>query len=109
MADEDCQDETNLEQLKPHYKSINIKLVKCGGLTPAMQLISEAKKLDFKIMIGCMTESSCALMAAAQIAPLCDWADLDGAWLIQNNPFQTPLLQQGKIQLSNAAGLGLSN
>ena len=78
-------------------------------MNEAEKMIEEARKRNLKIMIGCMTESSCALMAAAQIAPLCDWADLDGAWLIQNNPFQTPLLQQGKIQLSNAAGLGLSN
>lgn len=57
MADEDCQDITFLEKLKPYYSSINIKLMKCGGLTPALEMITEAKKLGYKIMLGCMTEN----------------------------------------------------
>lgn len=58
MADEDCQDITYLEKLKENYSSINVKLMKCGGITLALELISEAKRLNYKVMIGCMTESS---------------------------------------------------
>lgn len=66
-----------------------------------------ARAKGLRVMIGCMTETSCAISAAAQIAPLCDFADLDGCWLIRNNPFEMPELAQGIIQLNNAPGLGL--
>ena len=85
MADEDCQDITFLEKLKPYYSSINIKLMKCGGLTPALEMITEAKKLGYKIMLGCMTESSIGISAGCAIAGLLDFADLDGANLISND------------------------
>lgn len=108
MADEDCQDETSLELLKPHYKSINIKLVKCGGLTPALLLIQKARQLNYKIMIGCMTESSIGISAGAVLAPLCDYADLDGANLIANDLAKGTTIVNGKIQLSEKPGLGIS-
>jgi len=108
MADEDCQDETSLELLKPHYKSINIKLVKCGGLTPALQLIQKARQLNYKIMIGCMTESTIGISAGAVLAPLCDYADLDGANLIANDLAKGTTIVHGKIQLSEKPGLGIS-
>ncbi len=107
IADESFQQNIDFQRVTGAFHGVNIKLMKSTGLNEAEKLIEEARKRNLKIMIGCMTESSCAVMAAAQIAPLCDWADLDGPWLIQNNPFQTPLLQQGKIQLSNASGLGI--
>lgn len=108
MADEDCQDATSLEKLKPHYKSINIKLVKCGGLTPALQMIEKARILDYKIMIGCMTESTIGISADAVLAPLCDYADLDGANLIANDMATGTKINNGKIQLSEKPGLGIS-
>lgn len=108
MADEDCQDETSLELLKPHYKSINIKLVKCGGLTPALKLIQKARQLNYKIMIGCMTESTIGISAGAVLAPLCDYADLDGANLISNDLAKGTTIINGKIQLSEKPGLGIS-
>ena len=107
MADEDCQDETSLESLQSHYKSINIKLVKCGGLTPALQLIKKARELDFKIMIGCMTESSVGISAGAALASLVDFADLDGANLISNDIANGSKIVNGKIQLSEKPGLGI--
>ena len=107
MADEDCQDETSLESLQTHYKSINIKLVKCGGLTPALQLIKKARELNFKIMIGCMTESSVGISAGAALAPLVDFADLDGANLISNDIANGSKIVNGKIQLSEKPGLGI--
>lgn len=108
MADEDCQDITYLEKLHDHYSSINIKLMKCGGLTPALELISEAKKFGYKIMIGCMTESSVGISAGIAIAGLCDFADLDGANLISNDFAKGSYVDNGKLILSNEPGLGIS-
>lgn len=107
MADEDIQGIENLQLLKIHYKSINIKLVKCGGLTPALQLINTAKKLNFKIMIGCMTESTIGISAASVLAPLCNYADLDGANLIANDCANGTKILNGKIEFSNQPGLGI--
>ncbi|MGG7036804.1 MAG: enolase C-terminal domain-like protein [Flavobacterium sp.] len=109
MADEDCQDMSDLQLLQPHYRSINIKLVKCGGLTPALQMISEARKLGFKIMIGCMTESTIGISAGAVLAPLCDFADLDGANLIVNDIADGSWVEEGKIHLSEDYGLGIKS
>lgn len=107
MADEDCQSISNLEGLQKHYRSINIKLVKCGGLTPALEMIQLARNLGFKIMIGCMTESTVGISAGAVIAPLCDFADLDGANLIANDLAKGSNVVNGKIQLSEKPGLGI--
>lgn len=108
MADEDCQDLTFLEKLKPYYSSINIKLMKCGGLTPALEMISEAKKLGYKIMLGCMTESSIGISAGCAIAGLLDFADLDGANLISNDYATGSFVDNGKIILSEKPGLGIA-
>lgn len=108
MADEDCQNNNNLRYLQPHYQSINIKLVKCGGLTPALELITEARKLDFKIMIGCMTESTIGISAGAVLAPLVDYCDLDGANLISNDIAKGSIVENGVIQLSEKSGLGIT-
>ena len=107
MADEDCQDCVILKKLKLHYRSINIKLVKCGGLTPALEMISVAKELGFKIMIGCMTESTIGISAGAVLAPFCDFADLDGANLIANDIAKGSEIVNGKIHLSENHGLGI--
>ena len=108
MADEDCQDITFLEKLKPYYSSINIKLMKCGGLTPALEMITEAKKLGYKIMLGCMTESSIGISAGCTIAGLLDFADLDGANLISNDYATGSFVDNGKIILSEKPGLGIA-
>lgn len=108
MADEDCQDITSLEKLQPHYKSINIKLVKCGGLTPALEMIKKARSLSYKIMIGCMTETSIGISAGSVLAPLCDFADLDGANLVANDVAKGNQIVNGKIQLSEKPGLGIA-
>lgn len=108
MADEDCQDLTFLEKLKPYYSSINIKLMKCGGLTPALEMITEAKKLGYKIMLGCMTESSIGISAGCAIAGLIDFADLDGANLTSNDYATGSFVDNGKIILSEKPGLGIA-
>ena len=107
MADEDCQDETSILGLKNHYSSLNLKLVKLGGLTPALQFIKTAKANDFKIMIGCMTESTIGISAAAVLTPYADFVDLDGANLISNDIANGNFIDRGKIFLSEKPGLGI--
>lgn len=107
MADEDCQDVSYLEKLQPHYSAINIKLMKCGGITPALSLIKEAKKFGYQIMIGCMTESSVGISAGIAVASLCDFADLDGANLISNDYAKGSFVENGKLILSENPGLGI--
>lgn len=107
MADEDCQDISYLKKLQPHYTAINIKLMKCGGITPALSLINEAKKFGYRVMIGCMTESSVGISAGIAIASLCDFADLDGANLISNDYAKGSFVENGKLILSEKPGLGI--
>lgn len=107
LADEDCQDISSLQKLKPHYAAINVKLMKCGGITPALALITEAKKLGFQVMIGCMTESTVGISAGIAVASLCDFADLDGANLISNDFATGSFVENGKLHLSEKAGLGI--
>lgn len=108
IADEDCQETTKLSDLKSHYQTINIKLVKTGGLTPALKLIQEARNIDLKIMIGCMTESTVGISAGAVLVPLVDYVDLDGANLIANDIALGSTIENGKVLLSNKPGLGIS-
>jgi L-Ala-D/L-Glu epimerase len=107
IADESCQRLVDIPRLKGVFHGINIKLMKCTGLNEGFKMLQLARSLDLKVMIGCMSETSCGVLAAAQIAPLCDFVDLDTTWLITNNPFENPNLKDGIIQLSDQAGLGL--
>jgi L-alanine-DL-glutamate epimerase-like enolase superfamily enzyme len=95
----------------PQYKGIvdgiNIKLMKCGGIREAVKMIHTARACDLKIMIGCMIESSVGISAAAQIAPLVDYVDLDGNLLISNDPYSGLKLKQGKWILNDLPGLGI--
>lgn len=107
MADEDCQNIASLDELTPYYKSINIKVMKCGGLTPALEMIKKAKELNYKIMIGCMTESTVGISAGCLLAGLVDYADLDGATLISNDYAIGNFVENGKVFLSGRPGLGI--
>jgi L-Ala-D/L-Glu epimerase len=107
IADESCQRLVDISRLKGVFHGINIKLMKSTGLNEGFKMLQLARSLDLKVMIGCMSETSCGVLAAAQIAPLCDYVDLDTTWLITNNPFENLDLKDGIIQLSNRAGLGL--
>jgi L-alanine-DL-glutamate epimerase-like enolase superfamily enzyme len=73
----------------------------------AHQMILKARSFGMKVLIGCMSETSCATQAGIALAPLCDWADLDGPWLTKNNPFDAPQIIAGKYQLKDLPGLGL--
>ncbi|MET3537799.1 enolase C-terminal domain-like protein [Chryseobacterium limigenitum] len=107
MADEDCQNLASLDELIPYYKSVNIKLMKSGGLTPALEMIRKARELNYKIMIGCMTESTVGISAGCILASLVDYADLDGANLISNDYATGNFVENGKIILSRKPGLGI--
>jgi len=107
LADEAVQRLQDIENLKGAYHGINVKLMKSGGIYEAHQMIMKAKKLDMKVLIGCMSETSCATLAGVALAPLCDWADLDGPWLTSNNPFKAPQLIAGRYMLNDLPGLGL--
>ncbi len=89
------------------YSGINIKLMKCTGMREAHQMAELARALDMKVMLGCMTETSCAISAAAQLSPVVDWADLDGALLISNDIYQGMTVSQGKVILPEAPGIGI--
>lgn len=86
-ADESCQTINDLERLQESFHGINIKLMKCGGITPAFEMLNAAKQMGYKILIGCMSESSIGCNAAAQLAALADYTDLDGPYLVNNDPF----------------------
>ncbi len=107
IADESFQRFADLERVANSFHGVNIKLMKCTGLAEGYRIAQTARKRGLKLMIGCMTETSCGIRAAAQLAPLCDYADLDGCWLISNNSFTEPQLQDGRLWLGDAAGLGL--
>lgn len=90
------------------YSGINIKLMKSTGLREAHKMLTLARALDMKVMLGCMTETSCAISAAAQLSPMVDWADLDGALLIGNDIFKGTEVIDGKVILSDGPGIGIN-
>lgn len=108
FADEAVQGMADLRRIKGAYNGVNIKLMKCGGLLEARRMQSYARAEGMKVMMGCMTETSCAVSAAAQISPGVDFADLDGNLLISNDPFEGVGVSEGKIVLRNLPGLGLN-
>ena len=107
FADESCQRLEDIPRLKGVFSGINIKLMKCTGLHEANKMITVAKACDLKLMIGCMTETSCAISAAAQLSPLMQYADLDGNLLINNDIFSGAKLVDGKVILNNEPGIGV--
>ena len=108
FADESIQRLHDIERLKGVFSGINIKLMKCTGMREAWKMRNFAYALGMKVMIGCMTETSCAISAAAQLSPGLDFADLDGALLIGNDCFDGAKLENGKIIASDRPGIGLT-
>jgi L-alanine-DL-glutamate epimerase-like enolase superfamily enzyme len=107
IADESVQRLPDLMKAYGVYNGINIKLMKCTGMREAHQMLTLARSLDMKVMIGCMTETSCAISAAAQLAPKADWADLDGNLLISNDPYSGMQIVDGKVTLIDKSGIGV--
>ena len=108
IGDEAVQRLSDVMKAKDVYSGINIKLMKCTGMREAHQMLTLAKALGMKVMIGCMTETSCAVSAAAQLSPKADWADLDGNLLILNDPYKGVQVVDGKITLIDQPGIGIS-
>lgn len=108
VADEGIKRLDDLIKFKNIYSAVNIKLMKSAGLNEARKMIEFASGAGLKIMLGCMTETSCGIAAAAQLAPLCDWLDLDGNLLIANDPFIGHEVLNGEIFLNNLPGIGIT-
>ncbi len=106
IADESCQVMEDVEKCAPHFHGVNIKIMKCGGLTPALEMIKKARALKLKVMLGCMIESSVAISAAAQLLPLADYADLDSILLIKYDPADGVKLEEGKFIYNQRPGIG---
>lgn len=107
IADESFQRLTDLEQLKGAFSGINIKLMKCTGMREAWKILTVARAAGMKVMLGCMTETSCAISAASQLSPAVDWADLDGNLLINNDIFSGTTIVNGKLTLTDLPGIGI--
>ncbi|KSA12101.1 dipeptide epimerase [Maribacter dokdonensis] len=108
IADESCIVENDVEKCALHFNGINIKLTKCGGLTPALRMISKAKELGIKVMVGCMTESTVGISAIAQLIPQLDYVDMDGAMLLKSDiATGVQITDEGKVIFPNLAGSGV--
>ncbi len=107
IADEAFQRIHDIPGFKDVYSGINIKLMKSTGMREAKKMVDVARALDLKVMLGCMTETSCGISAASQLSPLVDWADLDGALLISNDIFDGIKVIDGKVTLNDRPGIGV--
>jgi len=108
FADESVSVAADIPRLAESFDGINIKLMKCGGLGEALRMIATARAHGLKIMLGCMVESSLAITAAAQLSPLVDYADLDGCFLVSNDPFLGARLEDGCLRPPDGPGLGVT-
>ena len=107
FADESVQRLKDIPSIQGAFTGINIKLMKCTGMREAWKMLNFARAIGMKVMVGCMTETSCAVSAAAQLSPAVDFADLDGNLLIANDRFKGMEVVGGKITLKDMPGIGL--
>jgi len=107
IADESCGVESDVERCHGCFHGVNVKLVKCGGLTPARRMLDRARPLGLKTMVGCMTESSVGISAIAQLLPLLDYADMDGALLLARDIASGVRIERGRILYPPEAGCGV--
>jgi L-alanine-DL-glutamate epimerase-like enolase superfamily enzyme len=107
FADEAVQRLKDIKDTEGIYSGINIKLMKCTGMREAWKMANYARARGMKVMVGCMTETSCAVSAAAQLSPAVDFADLDGNLLIANDRFSGMQVVNGKITLPDRPGIGI--
>ena len=106
IADESCIVEGDVERCAGYFHGVNVKLMKCGGLTPARRMIARARALGLRVMVGCMTESSVGISAIAQLLPLLDYADLDGSLLLTNDPARGVTFDNGRVVYAPDNGTG---
>jgi L-alanine-DL-glutamate epimerase-like enolase superfamily enzyme len=107
IADESCVSEKDVELCQDFFHGINIKLTKCGGLTPALRMIETGRKLGLKVMVGSMNESSIGSAAVGNLLPLLDYVDMDGILLLNEDIASGLKIEQGKVSLSGKPGLGI--
>ena len=107
FADESFQRLTDVLRLKGVFSGVNIKLMKCTGMREAWKILTTARAANMQVMIGCMTETSCAVSAASQLSPAVDWADLDGNLLISNDIYKGTTVVNGKLTLNDLPGIGI--
>ncbi|TMI62856.1 MAG: dipeptide epimerase [Bacteroidetes bacterium] len=107
FADESCVFEKDVEKCVEHFHGINIKLTKCSGLTPALRMIKQARKLNLKVMVGCMNESTIGSAAVAHLLPFIDYVDMDGPLLLEEDLAAGIGYDFGKISYSELPGLGI--
>ena len=107
VADESCRAEADVDRCGECFHGINIKLVKCGGLTPARRMIARARQLGLKVMIGCMTESTVGISAIAQLRPMLDYADMDGAVLLAKDVATGVAIKKGRVTYPKVNGCGV--
>ena len=109
MADESCIVEGDVEKCGLHFNGINIKLTKCGGLTPALRMIKKGKSMGMKVMVGCMTESTVGISAIAQLLPQLDYVDMDGPLLLKEDIANgVQILKDGKLIFPEIGGSGVT-
>ena len=106
IADESCIGESDVDKCQGRFHGVNIKLVKAGGITPALRMIQKAKSLGMKTMVGCMTESSVGISAIAHIAPLLDYVDMDGAMLLAKDPAKGVRIFPNEVRFPEGPGIG---
>ncbi len=107
IADEAACGKASLAELARAYHGLNVKLMKTGGLKEAIRLVHDARRSGMEVMLGCFVESGLGIAAAATLLPLARWADLDGAALLRQDPFEGCTIRGGEAQLSGAPGLGV--
>ena len=107
ILDESIVDPQDVASRRDQGHGINIKLMKCGGITRAIQLVEAARASEMSVMIGCMIETSLGITAAAHVSPLCDYADLDGNLLLASDPFAGVRVDAGRLVLPDEPGLGV--
>ncbi|AKD05098.1 dipeptide epimerase [Pontibacter korlensis] len=106
IADESCITESDVAKCHGHFHGVNVKLVKCGGLTPARRMLKEARELGLKTMVGCMTESTVGISAIAQLLPMLDYVDMDGSLLLSKDIARGVTIDYGKVLYSQVNGTG---
>lgn len=107
IADESCQVEADVDRCAGRFHGVNVKLVKCGGLTPARRMLARAEELGLRTMVGCFTESTVGISAVAQLLPLVDYADVDGAALLAEDVADGVAVVGGEVRFPEANGCGV--
>ena len=108
IADESCISEEDVDKCAGLFHGVNIKVVKCGGLTPALRMIKRARQLNMKVMVGCMTESTVGISGIAQLLPLLDYVDMDGPLLLAKDIAKGVTIDKGVVSYPEVAGNGVT-